>query len=113
MYETCTIAVTPPSIGCSILSSPPTYDGIDADEYIEWESKIDNIFAQCRMCEQRKIKNATSILNRTNGEMVKFSKYDKPTKSNLVSMTNDEMQTCSSSTRIASHVSNNSSCYDH
>ena len=45
MYETCTIAVTPPSIGCSILSSPPTYDGIGADEYIEWETKIDNIFA--------------------------------------------------------------------
>jgi len=34
----------------------------DVHEYIEWESKIDNIFAQCRMCEQRKIKNASSVL---------------------------------------------------
>jgi hypothetical protein len=31
-------------------SSPPTYDGIGAEEYIKWETKIDNIFAQCRMC---------------------------------------------------------------
>jgi len=26
-------------------SYPPTYDGIGADEYIEWEIAIDNIFA--------------------------------------------------------------------
>ena len=44
MYEPCTIAATPPLTGQSILSSPPTYDGIGADEYIEWETKIDNIF---------------------------------------------------------------------
>ena len=44
--------------------SPPTYDydGIGADEYIEWETKIDNIFAQYYMCERRKIKNAISVL---------------------------------------------------
>ena len=62
MYEPRTIAATPPSIGQSILSSSPTYDGIGADEYIEWETKIDNIFAQSYMCERRKIKNATIIL---------------------------------------------------
>ena len=28
--------------GCSY---PPTYDGIGADEYMEWEIAIDNIFA--------------------------------------------------------------------
>jgi hypothetical protein len=61
-YETYTIAATPSLTGRSILSSPPTYDGIGADEYIEWGSKIDNVFAQCRMCEQRKIKNASSVL---------------------------------------------------
>ena len=35
MYEPRTIAATPPA-SQSILSSPPTYDGIGADEYIEW-----------------------------------------------------------------------------
>jgi hypothetical protein len=54
--------------GHYILSSLPTYDGIDVDEYIAWELKIDNIFAQCRMCERRKIKNATSVL--TNSALV-------------------------------------------
>jgi len=62
MHKTCTIAATPSLAGRSILSSPPTCDGIGADKYIEWESKIDNIFAQCRMCEQRKIKNASGVL---------------------------------------------------
>ena len=56
MHEPHTIAATPPLIGQSILSSPPTYDDIGADEYIEWETKIDNIFAQGYMCEWRKIK---------------------------------------------------------
>ena len=32
MYEPRTIAATPPPICQSILSSPPTYDGIGADE---------------------------------------------------------------------------------
>ena len=51
-----------PSAGHSILSYPPTYDGIGTNEYIEWEVPIDNIFSQCRMCEHRKIKNASSVL---------------------------------------------------
>jgi len=62
MHETRTIAATSSLVGRSILSSPPTYDGIGVDEYIECESKIDNIFAQCHMCERRKIKNASSVL---------------------------------------------------
>ena len=45
MHEPRTIAATPPPAGQSILSSLPTYDGIGADEYIEWKTKIDNIFA--------------------------------------------------------------------
>jgi hypothetical protein len=44
MHETCIIAATPPPAGRSILSFSPTYVGIGADEYIEWESKINNIF---------------------------------------------------------------------
>ena len=73
------IAAIPPPAGRSILSSPPIYDGIGVDEYIEWESKIDNIFAQCRMCERRKIKNASSVLRHlasTLRESLSFS--DKP-----------------------------------
>ena len=46
-------------IGCSY---PPTYDGIGADEYIEWEIAIDNIFATRFMCPRRKVKNAVSVL---------------------------------------------------
>ena len=34
-------------IGCSY---PPIYDGIGADEYMEWEIAIDNIFATCFIC---------------------------------------------------------------
>ena len=43
-------------------SYPPTYDGIGADEYIEWEIVIDNIFATRFMCPRRKVNNATSVL---------------------------------------------------
>ena len=43
IHETHSMAVTP-SVGHSIFSSPPTYDGIGADKYIEWEVAIDNIF---------------------------------------------------------------------
>ena len=39
MHEPCTIAAIPPPAGQSILSSPPIYDGIGADDYIEWETK--------------------------------------------------------------------------
>ena len=45
--------------GCSY---PPTYDGIGADEYMEWEIAIDNIFATRFMCPRRKVKNAVSVL---------------------------------------------------
>ena len=45
--------------GCSY---PPTYDGIGADEYMEWEIAIDNIFATRFMCPRRKVKNASSVL---------------------------------------------------
>ena len=65
MHEPRTIPATPPSAGQSIISSPPTYDGISADEYIEWETKINNIFAQSYMCERRKIKNTTSVLRQS------------------------------------------------
>ena len=61
IHETHSMAVTP-SVGHSIFSSPPTYDGIGADEYIQWEVAIDNIFLLCRMCERRKKKNAISVL---------------------------------------------------
>ena len=43
-------------------SYPPTYDGIGADEYMEWEIAIDNIFANCFMCPRRKVNNAASVL---------------------------------------------------
>jgi hypothetical protein len=43
-------------------SYPPTYDGIGADECIEWEIAIDKIFANHFMCARRKVKNATSVL---------------------------------------------------
>jgi hypothetical protein len=40
----------------------PFYDGIGAEKYIEWETKIDCIFAKYFMCERKKIKKATSVL---------------------------------------------------
>ena len=43
-------------------SYPPTYDGIGANEYMEWEIAIDNIFATRFMCPRRKVKNAASVL---------------------------------------------------
>ena len=43
-------------------SYPPTYDGIDANEYIEWEIAIDNIFVNRFMCPRRKVKNAACVL---------------------------------------------------
>ena len=45
--------------GCSY---PPTYDRIGADEYMECEIAIDNIFATRFMCPRRKVKNAASVL---------------------------------------------------
>ena len=46
-------------------SYPPTYDGIGADEYMEWEIAIDNIFATRFMCPRRKVQNAASVLRGT------------------------------------------------
>ena len=43
-------------------SFPPTYDGVGADAYLEWEIAIDNIFATRCMCPRRKVKNAASVL---------------------------------------------------
>ena len=43
-------------------SYPPTYDGIGADEYMEWEIAIDNIFTTRFMCPKRKVKNTSSVL---------------------------------------------------
>ena len=34
----------------------PSYDGIDAEKYIEWETKIDCLFEKYFMCEWKKIK---------------------------------------------------------
>ena len=45
--------------GCTY---PPTYDGIGADEYIEWEITVDNIFTTRFMCLRRKVNNAASVL---------------------------------------------------
>uniref|UniRef100_A0A0D9W2E7 Retrotransposon gag domain-containing protein n=1 Tax=Leersia perrieri TaxID=77586 RepID=A0A0D9W2E7_9ORYZ len=45
-----------------ILSSIPSYHGVDSDAYIEWEKGLDHIFAQCHMCERRKLRNVTSAL---------------------------------------------------
>ena len=45
--------------GCSY---PPTYGGMGADEYMEWEIAIDNIFATRFMCPRRKVNNASSVL---------------------------------------------------
>jgi hypothetical protein len=70
VHEPHTIAGTPPPAGRSILSSWPTYDGIGANEYIEWETKIDNIFAKCTMCEQWKIKNVSSVRKIKNASSV-------------------------------------------
>ena len=79
MHEPRTIAATPPPVGQSILSSLPTYDGIGANEYIEWKTKMDNIFAQSYMCERRKIKNVTSVLRQsTSTWRESLSFLDKP-----------------------------------
>ena len=43
-------------------SYPPTYDGVGADAYLEWEIALDNIFATRCMCPRRKVKNAASVL---------------------------------------------------
>ena len=55
IHETHSMAVTP-SVGHSIFSSPPTYDGIGADKYIEWEVAIDNIFHNIECVNAEKLR---------------------------------------------------------
>lgn len=57
-----TTASKTPYKGCCILSFLLTYDGIDSNEYIDWETEVDNIFAKCFKCENRKLRNVTSAL---------------------------------------------------
>ena len=45
-----------PSAGHSILSYPPTYDGIGTNEYIEWEVAIDNIFHNIECVNAEKLR---------------------------------------------------------
>ena len=44
------------------LSCLPSYDGFDYDKYINWEIQVDQIFAQCRLCNRKMIKIATNVL---------------------------------------------------
>ena len=62
LHESNTTTATVQPTGHSKRSPPPTYDGICAEKYIEWELAIDNIFSQCYICDRRKIKYATSVL---------------------------------------------------
>jgi hypothetical protein len=41
------------SVGDSILAFP-SYNGIDVEKYIEWETNIDCLFAKYFMCERKK-----------------------------------------------------------
>ena len=60
-------------------SYPPTYDSIGADEYMEWEIAIDNIFATRFMCPRRKVKNTSSVLRHfALSWWVSLSPLDKP-----------------------------------
>ena len=44
-----------------VLPSLSSYDG-SRDDYDDWELAMDKRFAQCRMCDKRKIKNIVSSL---------------------------------------------------
>jgi hypothetical protein len=35
---------------CDSIHAFPSYDGIDAEKYIEWETKIDYLFSQIIVC---------------------------------------------------------------
>jgi hypothetical protein len=60
-------------------SYSPTYDGIGADKYTEWEIAIDKIFANHSMCARRKVQNATSVLrNSASTWLETVSPSDKP-----------------------------------
>jgi hypothetical protein len=43
-------------------SYPPTYNGVGAHAYMEWEIAIEEIFSTRFMCPRRKVKNTTIIL---------------------------------------------------
>jgi hypothetical protein len=51
--ETCLPHPTTSSTGDSIIAFP-SYDGIDAEKYIEWETKIYCIFAKYFMYERKR-----------------------------------------------------------
>ena len=36
---------------CDFIHAFPSYDGIDAEKYIEWETKINCLFAKYFMCQ--------------------------------------------------------------
>jgi hypothetical protein len=44
------------------LQIQPSYNGFNMDAYLDWEMTMDKKFAQCRMCDRRKIKIAVSSL---------------------------------------------------
>jgi hypothetical protein len=44
------------------LQIQPSYNGFNMDAYLDWEMTTDKKFAQCRMCDRRKIKIALSSL---------------------------------------------------
>jgi hypothetical protein len=44
------------------LQIQPSYNGFNIDAYLDWKMTMDKIFAQCRMCDRRKIKIAVCSL---------------------------------------------------
>jgi hypothetical protein len=44
------------------LQIQPSYDGFNMDAYCDWEMTMDKKFAQCRMCDRRKIKIVVTSL---------------------------------------------------
>jgi hypothetical protein len=44
------------------LQIQPSYDGFNMDAYLDWEMTMDKKFAQCYMCDRRKIKITISSL---------------------------------------------------
>jgi hypothetical protein len=41
----------------------PSYNGFNMDAYLDWEMTMVKKFAQCCMCDRRKIKIAVSFFN--------------------------------------------------
>jgi hypothetical protein len=50
------------SSACDSIFAFPSYDGIYAEKYVEWETKIDCLLKNI-LYEQKKIKKASSVLN--------------------------------------------------